>query len=247
MRAAEQPIVVFADGAAKGNPGPGGWGAVTVTPNGEVTELGGGSAHTTNNRMELAGVIEALGHLRERPGRVALYTDSTYVIRGITQWLRGWRRRDWKTATGTPVLNRAQWEALAALVATRGRAGAISWHYVRGHTGVPGNERVDAIADGHATGRHVPLYHGPLLRYPIAVLDVPADTHLPEPRPGGAAKPKAAFSYLSLVDGQLVRHATWAECERRVKGRSGARFRKAASAVDEATILLAWGVSPEES
>ena len=240
---ADHPHVAFADGAAKGNPGPGGWGAIVVKPDGTVKELGGGERHTTNNRMELAAVIAALRWLRDVPGPVALYTDSTYVIRGIREWIHGWRRRGWKTADGNPVLNREQWEALGALVAARGRANPIAWHYVRGHTGIPGNERVDEIANAFALERHLPLYHGPLLRYSIAVLDVPDDTSVPA-RSARGSTPARPHSYLSLVDGQPMRHATWAECERRVKGRSGARFKKAASAADEAVILQSWGVPP---
>jgi ribonuclease HI len=244
---ADYPIVVFADGAAKGNPGPGGWGAVIVTPQGHVTELGGGVAHTTNNQMELTAVIEALKRLRAVTGPVAVHTDSTYVIRGITQWIHGWRKRGWKTAEGTPVLNREYWEALSALVTARGRAGHIAWHYVRGHTGVPGNERVDEIASEFATTGRVDLYDGPLIRYPIAILDVPEDTTLPERKPGGSSgKKQPPHSYLSVVDGKPMRHATWPDCERRVKGRSGARFKKAASAADEAAILRAWGFSPDD-
>lgn len=243
---AEQPIVVFADGSAKGNPGPGGWGAIVVTPDGQVAELGGGARHTTNNRMELTAVIEALRRLADTPGAVALYTDSTYVIRGISQWIHGWRRRGWKTAEGNPVLNREHWETVASLVAARSREGCVTWHYVRGHTGVPGNERVDEIADAYATGQDPALYRGPLIRYRVAVLDLPEDTRLPERNSSGTAKPKTPHSYLSLIDGQLMRHTTWAECERRVKGRAGARFKKAMSAAEEAAIVRAWGHSPEE-
>lgn len=242
-------IVVFADGSAKGNPGPGGWGAIIVGPAGQVTELGGGEPHTTNNRMELTAVIEALRHVRGTPGAVALHTDSTYVIRGITQWIHGWRKRGWKTADGNPVLNREHWDALAALVAERGQAGAVAWHYVRGHTGVPGNERVDEIADAHASRRPPTLYRGPLVGYPVPVLDLPDDTRLPasSSRSAPAGKrTRAAHSYLSVVDGQPMRHATWAECERRVKGRSGARFKKASSATEEGAILRGWGFSPED-
>jgi ribonuclease HI len=244
-RAMDQPIVVFADGAAKGNPGPGGWGAIVVTPDGRVRELGGGERHTTNNRMEMTAVMEALRSLSDLAGPVAVYTDSTYVIRGCREWIHGWRRRGWKTAAGTEVLNRDLWEALARVLAARRREGAVTWHYVRGHTGVPGNERVDEIADAWATGQHVELYRGPLVGYPVAVLDLPDDTRVPE-RSGRASTPKTPHSYLSVVDGQLMRHATWAECERRVKGRSGARFKKATSAADEAAILRTWGFAPED-
>ena len=106
------PIIVFSDGASKGNPGSGGWGAVIVTPDGQVTELGGRAAHTTNNRMELTAAIKALEHLRHADGTVAMYTDSTYVIRGIREWIWAWRRRGWKTADGGDVKNRDLWEQM---------------------------------------------------------------------------------------------------------------------------------------
>src|SRR5688572_4739137 len=111
-----RPTVVFTDGAAKGNPGPGGWGAIVVTAGGRVRELGGGSRHTTNNRMELTAPIQALAHLESLSGRVAIYTDSTYVIRGIQEWVPSWRRRGWRTMGGKDVLNRELWEHLWDLV-----------------------------------------------------------------------------------------------------------------------------------
>jgi ribonuclease HI len=234
-------ILVFTDGAAKGNPGPGGWGAIVATAEGHVRELGGRAAHTTNNQMELTAPLEALRLLRGVPGTVALHADSTYVIRGITDWIRGWRRRGWLTAEGTPVLNRELWEALADEVTARGRGG-MKWHWVRGHAAVPGNERCDEIASAFATGEFVELYDGPLLRYPIAIHDVPDDTALPKRSSGGAkAKSAPPYSYLSVVKGVPMRHTTWADCERRVKGVSGTKFKKAASAADEAAILAAWG------
>lgn len=242
------PIVVFTDGAAKGNPGPGGWGVVIVTPEGQVTELGGRAAETTtNNRMELTGAIRALSELRGVPDAVAVYTDSTYVIQGIRAWIHGWRKRGWKTATGGDVLNRDLWEQLDALVAARGRSG-VEWHYVRGHAGIPGNERVDEIADGLAQGRDITLYRGSLLGYSLPILDLPSDTVVPartKTAGGRAAAGSKPYSYLSVVDGQLARHATWADCERRVKGRPGARFKKAMSQGDEAAILRDWRIEPD--
>jgi ribonuclease HI len=245
-----QPIVVFTDGAAKGNPGPGGWGAIIVTPSGEVVELGGRAAvTTTNNRMELTGAIMALSELRAVAGTLAIYTDSTYVIQGMRGWIFGWRRRGWKTAAGSDVLNRDLWEQLDALVSARAK-GSIEWHYVKGHAGIPGNERVDGIADGLARGETVALYRGPLLGYPCAILDLPSATAVPvrSSPSGDASRSKTApYSYLSVVDGELARHATWAECERRVKGRSGARFKKATSAADEAAILRDWRIADRSS
>jgi ribonuclease HI len=238
----EPHTILFTDGAAKGNPGPGGWGAIVVTP-GRVTELGGGSAHTTNNKMELSGAIAALQHVAGRSGPVAIYTDSTYVIQGITRWIWGWRKRGWKTAEGGDVLNRDLWESLAGLVDERAR-GTLAWRWVRGHEGTPGNERCDEIAVAFASQRRPDLYDGPFERYPVPVLQLPDDTVPPDraARPVTAAVKAAAYSYLSVVDGVPMRHPTWAECERRVKGRSGARYKKAASAADELAILRAWGV-----
>lgn len=244
-----QSIVAFTDGAAKRNPGPGGWGVVIVTPDGHVTELGGGAPHTTNNKMELTGAIEALTELEHVDGRLAVYTDSTYVIQGIESWVHNWKRRGWKTAAGGEVLNRDLWEALSGLVSARPPK-SISWHYVRGHVGIPGNERVDAIADAFAVKGRTELYNGPLLGYPIAILDLPDDTAVPsrsKPASGSGSSGSSkgpAYSYLSVVDGTPMRHSTWADCERRVKGRSGARFKKATSGEDQAAILRAWGYDP---
>jgi ribonuclease HI len=241
------PIMVFTDGAAKGNPGPGGWGAIVVTSDQHVTELGGGSPHTTNNRMELSGAIAALQHVANQPGPVAIYTDSTYLIQGITQWVWGWRKRGWKTAEGSDVLNRDLWEQLSSLVGARAR-GEVDWRWVRGHVGTAGNERADQISVAFAMQQSADLYVGPFDGYALPILELPDDTALPK-RPAGSAsgpKSKAAYSYLSVVDGVPMRHVTWAECEGRVKGQSGARFKKASSAADESAILRGWGIDPSQ-
>ena len=239
-------IIAFTDGAAKGNPGPGGWGAVVITPEQRVRELGGGAPHTTNNRMELSGAIAALEHVADRPGVVAIYADSTYVIQGITQWVWGWRQRGWKTAQGSDVLNRDLWEELWAVVSARGRGG-VDWRWVRGHVGTPGNERADAISVAFAGQQPIDLYDGPLDGYLPSILQLPDDTTLPKRTPGSSPATKtktAAYSYLSVVGGIPMRHRTWAECEARVKGTAGARFKKAASADDDSAILRGWGIDP---
>ena len=237
-------IIVFTDGAAKGNPGPGGWGAIILTPEQHVTELGGGSPHTTNNKMELGGAIAALRYVADRPEPVAIYTDSTYLIQGITQWVWAWRKRGWKTAQGGDVLNRDLWEELSALTGARDR-GSVDWRWVRGHVGTPGNERCDEIAVAFAAQGAAELYDGPLAGYDRPILDVPSETAVP-PRRASSNTPKAAaYSYLSVVGGVPMRHSTWAECERRVKGQPGARFKKSASAADESTILRGWGIDPD--
>ncbi|MCK9515113.1 MAG: ribonuclease HI [Ottowia sp.] len=136
-------IEIFTDGACKGNPGPGGWGVLLRTP-GREKELFGGERQTTNNRMELTAVIEALSALK-RPCEVDLYLDSQYVRQGITQWLRGWKARGWRTAAGKPVKNQDLWQRLDALVSDSGHT--IRWHWVKGHAGHEGNERADMLAN----------------------------------------------------------------------------------------------------
>jgi len=133
-------IEIHTDGACSGNPGPGGWGAVLAW-NGHVKELSGGEALTTNNRMELTAAIRALESLK-RPSAVDLWTDSTYVRDGVTGWIRGWKKNGWKTAVKKPVKNGDLWRELDALCARH----EVAWHWVRGHSGHPGNERADALA-----------------------------------------------------------------------------------------------------
>ena len=134
-------IEIYTDGACRGNPGPGGW-AATLSLGEHFRELSGAEAATTNNRMELTAVIEALWALK-RESRVRVFTDSEYVRRGITEWLKAWKARDWRTADKKPVKNRDLWERLDAVAARHD----IEWRWVKGHSGVPGNERVDALAN----------------------------------------------------------------------------------------------------
>ena len=136
-------VVAYTDGACKGNPGPGGWGVLLVS-NQQQRELCGGAANTTNNRMELSAVIEALRALK-RPCRLEVWLDSEYVRKGITEWLVGWRAKGWRTAAGKPVKNVDLWQVLDDLVHQQGHE--ITWHWVKGHAGDPGNEAADALAN----------------------------------------------------------------------------------------------------
>ncbi len=134
-------VVIYADGACKGNPGPGGWG-VWLKSGEHERELFGGDKLTTNNRMELTAVIEALASLKRRCS-VTVYTDSEYVKNGITVWVRGWKERGWKTADKKPVKNIDLWQRLDELNAGH----SVTWRWVKGHAGDPGNERADRLAN----------------------------------------------------------------------------------------------------
>nr|WP_316638707.1 ribonuclease HI [uncultured Roseateles sp.] len=134
-------VTVYTDGACKGNPGPGGWGA-WLNSGGHDKELFGGEPNTTNNRMELTAVIEALASLK-RTCDVTLYTDSQYVRKGITEWIIGWKQRGWQTADKKPVKNVDLWQRLDALRHLH----QVDWRWVKGHAGDPGNERADALAN----------------------------------------------------------------------------------------------------
>ena len=137
-------VDVFTDGACKGNPGPGGWGAL-LRMGPHEKELSGSETETTNNRMEMTAVIRALSALTE-PCEVSLYSDSTYVIDGITKWVHGWQKRGWKTAAKKPVLNEDLWREMIDVVARHD----VSWNWVKGHSGHPENERVDQLASERA-------------------------------------------------------------------------------------------------
>lgn len=147
MSPAPESVIVHTDGACRGNPGPGGWGAL-LTYRGREREMSGGERSTTNNRMELTAVIRALAALK-RPCRVTVVTDSEYVMKGITEWLAGWKRRGWRTASKKPVKNKELWETLDNELSRH----EVSWEWVRGHSGHPGNERADALARAGIPGR----------------------------------------------------------------------------------------------
>jgi len=235
-------IIIFCDGAAKGNPGPGGCGAVVVLPEGEVVELGGGEKHTTNNRMELLGAIKALSKVVKRKDDILVYTDSKYLINGVTSWIYSWQKNNWQTKAKEKVLNQDLWKKLVKLVSLNhknDRPRKIEWHYVGGHIGVAGNERCDEIASSQATGGKVKLYKGLLSEYKINILDLGHDEIKKTVKHGKSAK---AYSYLSLVGGILNIDKTWPDCEVRVKGKAGARYKKAISPEDEKEIIKSWGL-----
>lgn len=217
--------IIFTDGAARGNPGPGGWGAIILTPDIAV-ELGGGETHTTNNRMELLAVISALEYIRDEH-EILIYTDSAYVVSGITRWVKGWVTSKWKTSKKEDVLNKDLWQRLLDLTGHK----VIDWRVIPGHAGIPGNERCDDIATGFADNKPPILYKGSRSRYRLEV----SISALPSKKvPKSKTK---AYSYVSMVDGEIQTHKTWEECKKRVHGISNARFKKSVSPADEEDIV----------
>ncbi|PZV05494.1 MAG: ribonuclease HI [Leptolyngbya sp.] len=152
---------IYTDGACSGNPGPGGWGTVLYLVDGGVHEIGGGESPTTNNRMEMQAAIAGLTLLRDsgQTEPVTIHTDSEYVLKGITQWIAGWKRRGWVNSAKKPVLNRDLWEALDSVTTEVNQTldRPLQWIYVRGHSGDPGNERCDTIARAYAAKRAIAL------------------------------------------------------------------------------------------
>lgn len=248
--ASNSSILIFTDGACSGNPGPGGWGCIVALPDGTVREMGGHVPQTTNNRMEMAAALRALISLDGSiSSDINLYTDSTYVIKGINEWVYGWMRRGWKTAEGKEVANQDLWRELVREVA-RFKHVSLNWKYVRGHDGNPGNERCDQIAVAFSLKKKEPLYVGDRAGYFVDLNQLPDQAPLPEmKKQSGSGKPQGGGSsngtttYLSYLGGVVTRHATWAGCEKVVKGRP-AKFKKAKSPQEEREILVSWGLDP---
>lgn len=217
--------IIFTDGAARGNPGPGGFGAIVVTED-MVTELGSAEEHTTNNRMELLAAISAL-EKSAFTDPIILYTDSAYVLSGATRWVIGWQKNNWQTTQKQDVLNRDLWERL--LQATKVRK--VDWRLLKGHSGIPANERCDVIATSFADKKPIVLYAGGRERYGVS-LNVPEQNPAPK-------KPSRVFtySYVSLVNGVIQTYKTWEDCRIRVLGVPGALYKKSISPENEAEII----------
>jgi len=230
-------LTIFTDGAAKGNPGPGGFAAV-ISDGQNITELGGHKTRTTNNEMELKAVVEALTHVASKVAAVEIYTDSKYVVSGATGWIFGWQKNGWQTQSKTDVLNKELWQALVPLL----KKVTVTWHKVPGHVGIIGNERADVIASTFAEKGKCDLYHGPKSAYGYAIENTSYDESKAQDR-SDARKRSAqkAYSYVSAIDGVVKIHKTWAECEARVKGKKGARFKKSLDVGNEKEIVGEFG------
>lgn len=218
-------IIIFTDGSSRGNPGPGGWGAIVLNDE-TVIELGGREDGTTNNRMELMAVISALESVSNEV-EITIYTDSAYVLNGATRWVKGWEKNNWKTSTKDDVLNKDLWERLVDAKQHK----VIDWQLIKGHAGTPANERCDVIATSFADSNPVVLYNGSRERYGVNVSIAPKGSTTSKSK----SKSKA-YSYVSMVDGEIKVHKTWEECKARVHG-VNAKYKKAVSPEDEENII----------
>ena len=233
----KEKILIFTDGAAKGNPGRGGFGVV-ISYDGKVLEKGGFKGHTTNNEMELKAVVEALKEIAPKKAPVEIYTDSKYVVEGANGWVFGWAKNGWITSTKTDVLNKELWQELLPLL---GKV-EIVWHKVPGHVGITGNERADVIASTFAEKGTSELYSGSFEKYGRDIHDTSYDEAKAQERSDARKRQNLkAYSYISAVDGVVMVHQTWAECESRVKGKKGVRFKKSLDAGNEKEIVREFG------
>jgi len=253
----EKNITIFTDGGSRGNPGPGGYGAVIYDEkNGHVTEIGGYEKNTTNNRMELRAAIEALLALRKiAPAgddslHTIIHTDSAYLLNGITRWVKLWEKNNWMTGQKEGVLNQDLWQALLELSRDREVKGGLIWKKVSGHSGILGNERADTIATSSADQESVLLFSGKIDEYETMLGGPILDT---TPKKAGKKTASSAdrrrgggkgYSYVSFVDGKLHIDTTWAECEKRVKGVKGAKYKKAMSKEEEEILVKEWSAHP---
>jgi ribonuclease HI len=231
-------IYVYTDGACSKNPGPGGYGAILYL-DGKVKELGGAAKDTTNNRMEMTAILKSLKALSSKKEEIRVYTDSMYFINGITKWIFGWKQNGWKTGEGNDVLNKDLWKALDATLEKL--KSKVIWFYVPGHSDFMPNERVDDIAVAFSKGKNCKLYSGDYSSYDIDLFKdikkVEDGEFEKSSSKSNSNKGKKAYSYVSRVNGIVEVHKTWAECEAKVKGQSGAKFKKALN-VDEERELI---------
>jgi ribonuclease HI len=224
---------IFTDGSSRGNPGPGGWGAIIIGEE-EVSEIGGREVESTNNRMELTAAIEAIAKTKNN-SEIILYSDSSYMINGITKWVFGWQKNNWQTKDKNPVSNVDLWKRLIDETKNRN----VTYKYIGGHVGIAGNERCDQIATSYADNKEIDLYRGALSKYQIRdIMNVSQQEEKIKNKSIDKARSRSkAYSYISSVSGEVMVHKTWAECENRVKGVKKARFKKALSQEEEKKIF----------
>jgi len=249
-------IIIYTDGSSLGNPGPAGWGSVLIVNGEKVIELGGREKESTNNRMEITGALEALKLIEKRKiesKKIIVHADSSYVLNGITMWIHAWVKNNWVTKTKESVLNRDLWEALYKVSSNLSHKYKIEWVKVAGHSGVHVNERCDKIATSFAGDNTTILFVGSTKDYE-KLFGVSLEDHKSKkikqsssPTPGVGQKKKktakgAGYSYVSMVSGKIHVDKTWGACEKRVKGKSGAKYKKVFSKEEESDLVALWSL-----
>jgi len=240
-------IIIYTDGSSLGNPGPGGWGAVLLFPDTKVVELGGREKESTNNRMEMTAAIEALKKIqtkRVEANKIIVHTDSSYLLNGITMWIYAWVKNNWQTKTKEDVLNKDLWEVLYKLENNLKYKYEIEWVKVTGHAGVLLNERCDVIATEFSANNTVILFTGSLKDYERLFGSIEKNDKEPTTikKTKKSSSGKAAYAYVSAVGGKVYSDKTWAGCEKRVKGKSGAKYKKVYSKVEEQELIALWSL-----
>ncbi|MBP6857920.1 MAG: viroplasmin family protein [Candidatus Pacebacteria bacterium] len=234
-------LTIYTDGASRGNPGPGGWGAVLMTDS-KVIELAGAQNPATNNQMELEAVIKGLDYAVSHFAgyTVELHADSTYVLKGIESWLDGWVRNGWITTTKKPVENKSQWQKLLRLRDELGRH--LKLNKVEGHSGHIYNDRCDELAVKSALSEKIKSFKGSLKDYKTYLEENPPKSEVKK----SSSKSKnsgPAYSYVSLVGGKVYADKTWAQCEKRVNGTKGAKYKKVFSKAEETGLVQDYTLS----
>jgi ribonuclease HI len=229
-------LIAYTDGAARSNPGPGGWGAVLAvmqtddeTGKSQVVELGEKLPDTTNNQAELTAAIEALQWAQANEvSDVTLYTDSSYLIQGITNWRHNWQQNGWQTKNDEPVKNKQLWQDLIAAQENLD----VTYEHVDGHAGIPANERADEIATALADDADLTLFEGERSEYAISL----------DPEPQLLVDSPV---YVSFVDGEVKQHNSWEDCQERVEGVQ-AQYRKVSTVPERDEVLQKWNKTVED-
>ena len=230
-----ESIILYTDGASRGNPGPGGWGTIIMGGQ-KVIELAGAQDPATNNQMELEAVIQGLGYIQKEYGviQVELHADSRYVLNGIEKWLDGWVKKGWVTMAKKPVENRGQWEELLALRDFFGKH--LKLTKVDGHSGHVYNDRCDELAVQAALRQKPQLFSGTPTQYQTQLMQHPPKSETKKSSSSSTNK-GTAYSYVSIVDGVVHADKDWATCEKRVKGAKGAKYKKVFSKAEETELI----------
>jgi ribonuclease HI len=229
-------LVIYTDGASRGNPGPGGWAAVIIAGN-EVMEIAGSAAKATNNQMELAGVEAVLSDSAALAwkGNVIIHSDSAYAINGLTKWVKGWEKNGWMTQAKTPVENKGQWQNLSYFAKQYGTR--LKFEKVKGHAGELYNERCDELAVAAALGKKPRCFAGKMKDYERFLAEEGTTVKKAAPKKKKSSGDMPAYSYVSCVNGKVYADKTWAACEKRVKGAKGAKYKKVFSKAEETSLI----------